>query len=775
VADDFNLTYPAVMNRSSEGRPQGNLYDRFFEQQLASGMSADLAVEATVEAYLDGKPAARGKQKYSRCQRDSAFWASDFVNGIPSEAWQAEALTLALARYLGQERVAKPLLLERISAASPRLVHRAVRYSGLVLQQHSPRRTELDRIAISNPDIAELCRILDIFDGAYRERVATVEVWKKMLVDLSPFELLIYASLYAFERLNPSEFATPWIPVEERSVAQGQWQAINDLLIWKLTTASTTSLRPTEKDLGPSLKTHLSPYLFPSPSGPPPRHDLRAAFETLIEAQVELNSFISRSADAFSFDDGIEFVRTGERALEIVERNASFRAAWERDGRKLKRLHVYWLYRALDEFFHSGLATETIGLPENHEANHLAYIRAIGTRLQLTEVYGLDEAVTTDTGVQVDLFQSLLAAELMSAFYQRDFLQVFVSHLNQTGHWMPALSRLALEGIGIGHNRFPLTWSDRKAKIERIVGWTVNKESPRGSSSMAAAILDFWTSDWVTLAARLRQGEPGLHPKLFERPILKLGQLLIELPWIFGLQNNSTSAINNLRRIGARRSDARAETRRIEWQLGRLFESRGFRVVLNWQPVDGSDARVGEVDLICAMDRIVLVLEVKSTFIRQSQRDAWLHGTTTLRKAGQQLRRKVPAVERALTEGSDVATLLGLEGDTSSLSIHGWIVDTSIECDHQRFSGFLKVALEEVLIALRDDRHLLDDPDGIFSGHLQEMEFGMSDEAQRQATLYPTGFSAEGFIEAIEGESVWADQGAGAAGVIVSSGKPRFK
>ena len=39
--------------------------------------------------------------------------------------------------------------------------------------------------------------------------------------------------------------------------------------------------------------------------------------------------------------------------------------------------------------------------------------------------------------------------------------------------------------------------------------------------------------------------------------------------------------------------------------------------------------------------------------------------------------------------------------------IQGWIVDTSIECDHQRFCGFLKVSLEEVLIALRDDRHLL--------------------------------------------------------------------
>ena len=42
-------------------------------------------------------------------------------------------------------------------------------------------------------------------------------------------------------------------------------------------------------------------------------------------------------------------------------------------------------------------------------------------------------------------------------------------------------------------------------------------------------------------------------------------------------------------------------------------------------------------------------------------------------------------------------------------------IDTCIEHDHERFSGFLKVSLEEVLIALRDDRHLLNDSLGMLS------------------------------------------------------------
>ncbi|MBL8252319.1 MAG: hypothetical protein JNJ76_01785 [Candidatus Competibacter sp.] len=736
-----------------------NLYDRMFEQLCEAGIERECAVDTVVEAYLDGKPTTKGKRKYGRHERDSAFWLSRLIGQLPLEAWSSEPLVLALSRYLGQERVANPSLIERIAKDSPSTLERAVRWSGLVLRQNSLRRTELDRIALSNADIAGLCRVLDLFDDAFRLRVAAVERWRGGLAELTPFELLIYASLYAFEHWVPKSFAQPRIPRETRNETQERWDAIDDLLIWKLETASSAMFRLNERNLARSLKIHLSPYLFPSPEGERPRNDLRAAFEAAVAAQVELNSFKSRSVDPFNFDDSIAFVRKGE-VLEIVVRDPASRDAWERDGRKLDRLHGYWFYRAVDEFIHRGLAERTMGRPENHEANRMAYIKAIRTQLRLTEIYGLDETVTTETQQAVSLFQALLASELMNAFYQQDFLQVFVSYANRLGHWLPALSRLALEGLANGsQNRFPLTWSDRKAKISKIVGWTVCEAFPRGSHAMAAAVLDFWTSDLTALAERLKKGTPGLEPTLCERPILKIGQQLIELPWMFGLQNNSTAAINNLRRLGARRGEARLETRRIEERLGNQLESRGFRVVLNWLPED--DARAGEVDLICALEQTVLVMEVKSTFMRQSQRDAWLHRTTTLRKAGQQVRDKVAAVRRALARNDALAQKLGIRGASdplTPLTMHGWIVDTSIECDHQRFSGFLKVSLEEVLIALRDDHYLLNDPEGIFSGRFLEPGFAPPENPRQQATLYPSGFSASQFIRVIEQELVWRER-----------------
>ena len=726
---------------------QTNFQQRF-QRLIDAGESVPCAVPEVALAYLDNKPALHGKCKVTRSERHAAFWSSSFLTDLPAQAWQSQAMMLALAQYMGQERVSNMAMLANVAAFAPDVLVRAVRCSGLVLTQHSPRRTELSLVAASNPPIAELCKVLDIFDLAHRQRTSAVFMWQSKLAVLSPLELLSYASLYAFEHWVPARFNKSGASADAQANGSEDWDAVNDILLWKLANCPDDSTRLTDEVIGPVLAQHLSPFLFPSPSGQPARHDLREAFANLLQAQLELNSFVTQSANAFSYNHSIEFVRVGER-LEIRELDAASRVAWDRNGRKLFALHSYWFYRATDVFVESGMATQRIGSAENHELNQVAYIKALRTLLQLTDVYGVSDTVSTDAGDTVPLFQALLSLELMNLFFQRDFLEAYVTHLPSTDNWAAALSTLALNGLRNGNQiRFPLTWSSREAKIVNMVGWTVTPEHPQGNARHAAAVVDFWTSDWSKLATQLRDGAAGLEPDLFERPILKMGQTLVQLPWVVGLQNNSTAAINNLRRLGTRRNEARAETQRIETQLGAMLEQRGFKVVLNWNPPVGPDSNAGEVDVICARDGAVLVLEVKSTYLRRSQQDAWQHEATTLRKAGQQVQRKVAAVQLALTDQPELAQRLGLELGASAPAIHGWIVDTSIECDHQRFGGFLKISVEELLIALNDDRHLLHDPNGMFAP---------TESAARAApqSLYLQGFSAGRLIEVVETQAVW--------------------
>lgn len=727
-----------------------------FERNVTLGLSMTDAAVEVAEAYLDNKPARSGKPLSNTIFRNAEFWTSQFLWGLSSECYDSQPLVLAFARYLSQQQTANFELIQHIANVAPEVVRRAIRYSGIVLRQDSDRWKEIERLAVTDAvEFSEIVQICHTFQHTHLLRLEEVEIHRRLLTDLSPLELLVYASLYGFEHLIPKIFNPTGHEAGGESDTQNVWDAINDILVWKLHNCDDRDFQLTEDVIGRSLREHLSPFLFPSPELPKIREDIYSAFSDLVDAQLELNSFLEHSVDAFCYDDNIRF-EYAENELVITVINEAGRRAWENNGEKFARLHNYWFYRAMDEFVASGMAMERIGSPENHNENQIAFIKAIRTKLQLTEVYGLNETILADTGLQVDVFQALLSLELMTAFYIKEYVRPYEKHLSETGHWRQALASLAMGGIKqpIPQNRLPITFSDRAAKIESIRPWTVSKNFPQGLAKAAEAILDFWTNDLSGLSKQMRSSPSGPIPELHERPVLKIGRYLFQLPWVVAMQNNANAAINNLRRIGARRGEAREETDRIEQRLGKSLEGRGFKVLLNYHPEKSEEDNPGEIDAICALDGHILVLEIKSTYMRRSFKEAWLHKTTTLRKAGLQLCRKLKAVESALIS-EDLASSLGFKSADEVRSMQGWIVDTCVEHDHERFSGFLKVSLEEVLIALRDDSHLLNDPLGMFSN--QGINLGNINlkEIPTHTTLYSNGFSGKNFIDVIENQSAW--------------------
>ncbi|MEK8019360.1 MAG: hypothetical protein VSS75_021010 [Candidatus Parabeggiatoa sp.] len=730
------------------------MYEQKYKECITSGLSIYDAIIAITEIFLDGKPRSRGKHKIKVAERNAAFWSSLFLKKLSSDIYNSEPFILALARYLEQEKTTNFDLILHIAKVSPESIYRAVRYSGIVLRQHSKKWQEIEKLALIRGGIFnELIQICHTFKNAHQERTSVLESYKKLLVNLTPLELLSYASLYAFEHIVHKYFPENSQKRITDSDKQEIWYAINELLVWKLKTCDESVFYLTDEKIGSSLGNHLSPFLFPSAENIESPSKFYQAFGQLIEAQVELDSFLSQSVDAFCYDDSIRFVLVGTN-LEIIECYLEARDAWRCNGEKLLRLHNYWFYKAVYVFYASDWAKKPIGRLENQEANRLAVIQAFRSQLQLTDVYGLDETVLVEkTGLQVDLFQALLSLELMTTFYNVDFILPYKKYLDETGNWQFALSRLAMEGLLTGsQNRFPITWSDRKSKIKNISAWTVSKKFPQGNLKAAEAILDFWTSDLKDFSFQLKNNESILNPEFSELPILKMGRYLFQLPWMQAFQNNSSAAINNLRRLGSHRKKARKETACIEQRLAKCFEERDFQVCLNYEPIRTKDENAGEVDIICVKDGQLLVLEVKSTFLRKSQKDAWRHKINTLRKAGLQLQRKVKAVEIALLSDHSLVNALCPNNEKISV-VHGWIVDTSIEHDHELFSGFLKVSLEEILIALRDDSYFLNDPAGIFSGEILNEKNKKLPE--KQTTLYPNGFSGEYFVNVIKQQTVW--------------------
>lgn len=285
--------------REAEGSP-ANYFDALLARLVAIGQPESCARAEVFDAYLDGKPGDRGKKAFTRRDRDELFWSSRAVGDCPVDEWRNESMILALTRYLGQEKVSAAEVFGAIARYVPDALIRAVRHSRLVLAPQSVRRREVDQAAKSSEEIAELCRLLDIFDGAHRERMGDLDRRKAAFVEVTAFELLAYASLYAFEHLIPHSLtAAPSAGTNEVRV-DGVWDAINDLLVWKLGHAVPGSLKLDDETIARSLREHLTPLLFPAGPGSPRPDRKLIQFRALLDAQIELNEFLSRSIDAFS-------------------------------------------------------------------------------------------------------------------------------------------------------------------------------------------------------------------------------------------------------------------------------------------------------------------------------------------------------------------------------------------------------------------------------------------------------------------------------------------
>jgi Holliday junction resolvase-like predicted endonuclease len=743
-------------------------YSQSISRLLATGMLIAEIASTIAHDYLDGKPSSKGKKVVTAQDRDHAFWTLPFWEQVPDSAFDSEEFVIALSRYLGQERVNNEALLRRVALRAPTTLQRSVRYAQLFLLPQSPHWLSLRRFASSSGPLAaffDVCLHLSQQHAQFYDAIRTAQA---QLEPLSPLEVLVYASLYAFQQLLPHKAALDSNVSDDDDRYQEVAEVMNDILLWKLRTCPDDAFDLTEQDIAESFRTHLLPFLSQVNRGGIHHDRCFDAFTRLADAHMDLNRFIETVVNPFRFDeDCIMYVRHGTLAMSVSQ--APRESAWRRNGRKQQLLQMYWLNRGLDAFVAAGFADTVIGKPENRELNSIAYLKAMRTELQLSELYGLGQDLTVGQGLQVNLFQSLLSMELMSVFFQDAFIEPYLSHLRQAGDWRNALRRLMFGGLMNGmQDRFPLTYSERSEKASKIVPWTRSETHPHGSVKVAEAILEFWTSDLKGLAATLRTHHNAVAPELFERPMLKLGRYLFQLPWLVARQNNSTAAINNLRRLGARRSSLRDETQHIETRLAQLFAERGFAICANYEPPYNSTEDPGEIDLICCRNGVVFVLEIKSSYVRKTMQDAWQHRANTLRKAGRQIERKGAAVARALTTDSDLVARLGIERARDCPRLHCWIVDTSIEHDHEYFSGHLKVSLDEILIALRNERCFLRKLDEMADG--QELPRAGGDEPRNSQDtgaedavpdapphddLYPDGFSAGRFAEVIETGQVW--------------------
>jgi hypothetical protein len=568
-----------------------------------------------------------------------------------------------------------------------------------------------------------------------RDRKELVNGLKARLAALSPLDVLCLASMYAFRHMGRDDAATQLL-----------WQATSALFAWSIEVNPRADQYASEARILQCMGAHFACFLDPARS----RQALATfgEFTRLMEAEIELQDFNDRSVEAYCYNDSIEFV-CREGRLEIVEVDEKERQAWKANGNKLERFALYWFRRAILVFATSPDAGKQIGTAENHEDNQLALLRAMGNCLRLQEVYGFGERLGMRSGGEAKLYNAMLGIELMAAYYRKKYMAPYQKYLETSSSWLEALFKLSLSGSRDSVSMeipLPITFSRVVEKVRRIQPWTVSDDCPNGDPEAAREILEFWSNDFAG-ADKHKDAECGAvkRAEINERPFLRLGEFIIQLPWMQATQSNFTAALNNFRRVESRRKDIKEETTRIEEQLAGLFRNRGVNVLLGFHPpVIPGGGNPGEIDLISAKDGMVLVIELKSSHLRKSTLDEWIYKTKNLRNARRQIKRKVKEVRRMVEQEPGLLKELGVEGGPGMWQVKGWIVDTCVECDHTRFDCFLKVSLEEVIIALRDEKHLL-----------APLVEDRGADKQERPTLYPGGFALGRFVELVENGEIW--------------------
>lgn len=649
-----------------------NYYESKYQTLQENGLDA---LNRIVEILLYQSTSPKLPENTNKFQ---LFWQSGFVGELSAEHLSSENYRIAFSQYLRYGKIERDLC-RNIADICPESFVSAVRKSGMIGQlQHNSWAVvdDLCRHSEHKP-LLEFIAVVDSLHKSYEDRLKAYQDLKRTL-NLGQLSIMLYSSLYTYEYLlpKPETLCIPYqIDPNSRITVDKLWQAFNTLLF-----QTTSSRKPvSEKSIALLLRDKLVPFLWREGLTPLLIHEYEQ-FKYLVALRVELDLYQNFVFNSYSYQEDTKYsLQNGQLQLENSGKDDSSENWLE----KFSIIQAYWQWRGMQECVDTSYFLR-MDRGKNLIGNMTALAEAQGIILRLQEVFGIYEHLSNQQ--PFDLFEAVLSLELSQQFYRQDFINQFVAMRQEGMPPFQALLLLMLDGLQIGENRLPMTFWEKDRKAVRMSDWILSGSKTSKKKSMAA-ILDFWSQD-------LRKMEKHSYAEL---PYYQADGIMLELPHRFGLQNLHTTVINHFRRLNKNRPSLGKETDRIEVQLAELFEKYGWQVLAQHEPEENG---VGEIDLIVIADKQVLVLELKSTFIKQNIREIYEYRYFVLKKAAYQLSRKCAYVRDIL--------LPKLGYKPEEITLHSWIVDTTLEFDHQYIDGHLKISLEELLIQLRQHNNFME-------------------------------------------------------------------
>ncbi|MHA3058928.1 NERD domain-containing protein, partial [Acinetobacter sp. ANC 5584] len=552
-----------------------------------------------------------------------------------------------------------------------------------------------------------LSEFLELVDRLQLEFQLRVEEYKKLKgeMNIGQVTAMIFGSLYAYENLIPHQDYIDKLPYQydlnEKNSPEVVWKAFDEIV--KSSNRNTKAL--TENSIALTLKQKMIPLI----TGEGLTDKLLEQYENfkrLIAIKIEILNFQRNVLESFSFDFSVNYTLDNH---ELIYTNKKLvKDYW---SEKNSLLLNYWFMIGSQELINSDYIYRIINTGSNFESNAIALSKAYGIHEQVKQIYGIKELNINN--VKLTLFDVLKTITLSQAHYLKDHIEKFEDFLDKTQNNLQAMSLLMLYGFSIGQNRMPIIYNWQKNKVKKMSSWIVEGDSYKKISQMNQ-ILNFWSCDLY---------DEDDMSSIMQKPFYKIDQMIFQFPWLTAYQNLNTSVINYARKLHKNRADLKKETDGIEVNLGKKFQDSGFQVFTQYVPISGD---AGEIDLIVIYDNHVLIVEIKSSYIRSSLKEIYEYRNFVLKKAAYQLTKKVEYIKSEF--------LPKYFDNPREVQMHSWIIDTSLEFDHEYFDGHLKLSLDEVIIRLSNHEDYMGEIfDGDFisqskSNSLDKIEFFRSTE-----------------------------------------------
>ncbi|UOP04466.1 hypothetical protein [Conchiformibius kuhniae] len=631
-----------------------NYYEKKF-QLLEKESDTGTALFEIVRVLMYQNSSPKLSQKENKYD---IFWHSYFINYLTIDIFQSEDYLWSFGQYIRLGKIDYDLYKKMIGLDEQSFIN-ATRLSGIIsdFQKNTWNELTIYLENLNSNTLSEFIQTTNHFRKNYLQRKDKCNEIKKKL-NLTQLDALILSGLYLYQFVV-GKTENIKIPFQ---IDMGEFYTLRNQDIWividKIIQGSCR-----EKTLNQNkIFSAIAKKIFPLLSGKVDKFHLYEyqLFCELVANWANLNIWKNEIIPSYCYYEKDEEDCFNEKrgVLQLYNDYSGMKLL----GLSLTEDNINQIYQSVGE------------------AGMQALCKRFSILFWLKDIYGIEEL--SINGKIYNLHDAITTITSAQVFYQTDHLEPFLSLVYEK-NLLPheALIVMMEQGRQTGKVRTVLAFDDINQKARSLYNWITGKESKTAKTKKMLEILKFWSHDLNHVT----------RTDLSEKPFYRIGDFIFSLPHCLGEQDLYTTAVNSIRKTYKNRKELRKETALIEKNLANLFKQHGLQVTSSFMPDDKS---VGEMDLVIIQDDTVLLIEVKSSFIRAGIDERYLYKHNVLNKAAYQLDKKLAYLKQYYSDKQN---------------FHSWIVDTTLEFDHMYFGSHLKISLEELVIILNQDEMFLEE------------------------------------------------------------------